>query len=313
MTTLLKLSVPLLLLGLNAFAQDAGSIAAQQAAQQATQQAEQANRDAMRDAQEANERAIRDAQQAQQNAATLNTEPAVSLTAAPSFSVKAGPVPAGTVVRLKSRTHYAAIYYTTDGWSPTTASKRYTGPITVTETTVIQAFAVAPNMVRSLLSTAKYVVQGAQKKLQPLALDDGVLHAGTALELVTDTTVNSKTAQVGDPLKLALAQDVLVGDRVVLPKGTPVDATITQADPAGHAGTPGDVAFEVHGLQLGDREIPLHGGATLEGTNHYKRAMGLIFVPVVGDAALLMHGEEAEITPGMALTAAVAADAPLVP
>jgi hypothetical protein len=172
---------------------------------------------------------------------------------------------------------------------------------------------VAPNSVRSILSTAKYVVPGTEKKPEPLSLADGVLRAGTQLALVTDATVNSKTAQVGDPLKLTLAQDVMVGHRVVLPKGTPVEATITQADPAGHAGTPGDVAFEVHALQLGDHQIPLHGGATLEGENHYKRTIGWIFVPVVGDAALLLHGEEAEIKPGMTLTAAVVADAPLAP
>jgi hypothetical protein len=311
MTTLLKLSLPLLSLSITAASQDAGVIAAQQAAQQSAQQAEQANRDAVRDTQQANERAMRESQARIDAQNSTQNGVAVTYTAAPSFSIKPGTVTAGTVVRLKSRSHYATIYFTTDGWSPTTNSKRYTGPITINQTTLIQAFAVAPDSVRSMLSTAKYVVPGTEKTVEPLALRDALLRAGTQLELVTDATVNSKTALVGDALKLTLAQDVLVGDRVVLPKGTPVEASITQADPAGHAGTPGDVAFQVHALQVGDHQIALQGGATLEGTNHYKRTIGFIFVPVVGDAALLLHGEEAEIKPGMTLSASVVADTPL--
>lgn len=35
---------------------------------------------------------------------------------------------------------------------------------------------------------------------------------------------------------------------------------------------PGDVAFEVRGLKLDGRDIPLKGGETLEGANHYTQA-----------------------------------------
>jgi hypothetical protein len=140
-----------------------------------------------------------------------------------------------------------------------------------------------------------------------------VLHAGTRLHLVTGSTVNSKTAQVGDKLKLLLDQDVMVNDAVVLPKGAPVDATITQADPAGHAGAPGDVSFEVHSLSVRGKQISLKGGETLEGANHYGKAKGFLFVPVVGLASLAIRGDEAEIKPGMTLTAFVATDTPLQP
>jgi hypothetical protein len=39
----------------------------------------------------------------------------------------------------------------------------------------------------------------------------------------------------------------------------------------------------------------------------------MIFIPVFGASALLIRGEDAEIKPGMALTASVAADTPLHP
>src|ERR1035441_2977510 len=74
-----------------------------------------------------------------------STGPVVGSALQPNFSVKSGKVNPGTIVRLQSPTHYATIYYTTDGWSPTDASRRYTGPITVDGETHIQALAVGPN------------------------------------------------------------------------------------------------------------------------------------------------------------------------
>lgn len=51
------------------------------------------------------------------------------------------------------------------------------------------------------------------------------------LQLVAASRANSKTAQIGDELELKLAQDLKVGADVVIPKGTPLEALITQADP----------------------------------------------------------------------------------
>jgi len=298
-----------------AYGQDDAAMAAQQANQQALQamqqaadQAAQASQQAMQDAQRANDQAMQNAQ----NNATL---PVTPYTAAPSFSVKAGTVSAGTIVRLKSSTHYATIYYTTNGWTPTTASPQYKGPITITRSMQVQAIAVAPNMMRSVVATANYVVPGttAQMERSPAVTTNGVLTAGTRLHFVTTTSTDSKTAQVGDHLKLALDQDVEIDGTVVVPKGTPVEAVITQADPSARAGTPGDLAFEIKSLKFDGLKVPLQGGETIEGANHYDRAKGLALIPVVGFGALAVHGNEAEIKPGMSVTATVERDIVLKP
>jgi hypothetical protein len=91
-----------------------------------------------------------------------------------------------------------------------------------------------------------------------------------------------------------------------------VDATITEADRAGVAGIPGDMAFEVHSLTVRGIQIPLKGGETIEGADRYKSRMFLI-VPIAGLASLAIHGYDAEIKPGMTFTVAVAADTPLHP
>ncbi len=275
--------------------------AAQQANQMATQAAQQAMQQAVQAAQQANQQAMQDGMQV--------PVPGLPMAGAPKFSVAAGKVAAGTTVRLKTGTRYAVIYYTTDGWTPTPGSQRYTGPITINSTMTLQAIAVAPNTNRSTVVTAEYVVaDGQPAKTSPVAAEDGILPAGTALRLVVQSEASSKSAQIGDELKMQLDEDIMMDGGVIIPRGTSVSATITRSDRTGAGGTPGDLAFEVHSLQLGRFSIPLYGGETIEGANHYKRVKGFILVPYVGVAALAVHGEDAVIKPGMALTATVAED-----
>lgn len=309
LTVLIFISIP-------ASAQDPAATAAQQAMQQtitinqqAIQQAQQAHEQAIRDSQLASDQAMRDSQRA-----APDSTPAIAMTRTPEFSVQAGEVAPGTKVRLKCPTHYAVIYYTTNGWTPTTSSRRYTGPIPIDATTEIQVMAIAPNMVHSLVARAVYTVPGSAKQVEPLALtSEGLLAEGTSLHLVTAAAADSKSAQVGDTLHLLLDQDIKSGDTIVVPKGTPVEATITQADPAGHAGMPGDLAFVVHELRVNGTVVPLEGGETLEGVNHYGKVKGLILIPGVGIAGLAVHGDEAQIKPGMVFTASVARDTHLQP
>ena len=313
---LLSVSCILLLCCATALAQDDPGMVAAQQAFQAGQAANQAAMQTMQDMQQATQTAIDQNNQAmmQQNAQEAQDNgPVIGITAAPSFSVKAGKVKAGTQVRLTSRTHYAVIYYTTNGWMPTTSSRRYKGPITINSTTQLQAIAIAPNLLKSGPSTAQYTVEGSQVPAPaPLALAaDGVLRSGTRLHLVTASSVNSKSAHVGDSLSLKLDQDVRVGDSVVIPKGTPVEAAIITSDRGGLAGRPGDLVFEVHTLTVGGKQIELKGGETVEGPNHYGRVISTFFIPVVGLASFAWHGGDAEIKPGMSLTAAVASDTPL--
>ncbi|MGB9407716.1 MAG: chitobiase/beta-hexosaminidase C-terminal domain-containing protein [Terracidiphilus sp.] len=307
----MKAALFLLFLGcVSAFGQDdAGMMAAQQS-MQATQQA---NQQAMQDMQQASQQAT---QQMMQNATdtSLYSGSSVAIARQPSFSVKAGVVAPGTTVSIKCSTRYAVIYFTTNGWTPTPASRRYRGPIPITATTQLQAIAIAPNMARSPIAIANYTVNGPVVPVFPLTLAaDGVLRARTRLHLVTNSTVYSKTAEVGDSIGILLNQDVKLGDTIVIPKGTPVDAVITQADSSGHMGAPGDIAFEADSITVGGTTVPLFGGETLEGANHYSKVRGLILIPVAGAAGLLVRGDDAEIKPGMTFTVAVAEDTPLKP
>jgi len=94
----------------------------------------------------------------QQSVGLSGTEIA-STTASPVFSLPGGTYPTAQKLTLTDATPGASIYYTTDGTVPTTASKRYVGPIAVTSIGSISALATAGGDYPSPVVTASYLIQ----------------------------------------------------------------------------------------------------------------------------------------------------------
>ncbi len=80
-------------------------------------------------------------------------------TAMPQFSPAAGSYTTTQSVTISDSTSGAIIYYTTDGSTPTTSSTKYTGPITVSTNTVINAIATASGLTNSNVASATYTIQ----------------------------------------------------------------------------------------------------------------------------------------------------------
>ena len=78
--------------------------------------------------------------------------------ATPTFSEAEGKIAKGTAVTLSTETTDADIYYTTDGSDPTSASTKYTDPITVNASQTIKAVAIKTNYSNSGVATAEYEV-----------------------------------------------------------------------------------------------------------------------------------------------------------
>jgi hypothetical protein len=87
--------------------------------------------------------------------------------ATPVFSVASGTYNQALTVAISDATSGAAIYYTTDGSTPTTASARYTGPIPVSVSTTIRAIAAASGMANSDVASAVYTLQAATPTFDP--------------------------------------------------------------------------------------------------------------------------------------------------
>jgi len=285
--------------------------------------AQQANEEAMRNAQQASQ----NAQQAMQNAQAATLQEGVGNIPRPRFSVKPGAYAAPLTVKIKAPRE-TTVYYTTDGWTPTKDSTRYTGPITVDSTTTIQAIAVYNGLWHSIPASATYTVRqdkgSSLTRPEPVALTYGtapsvppsqatvnrVLPQGTPVHLVFASDLSSKKADVGDKIPLTLADDLKVGDVVLVKKGAPAVATVTDADGTHILGVPGEIAFEAESLNVDGVLVKLRGGAARLGRDREGgAAVSALFVPVAG--LFLVHGHDAEIQRGASFVATVSEDTPL--
>lgn len=328
-------------------AQDPGMDAAQQA-QQAMQQAQMANQHAMQDAQQANQQFTQQMMEASQDAAALQCcDPPA---APPKFSLKSGKYDAPETVRMTDTTRGPIIYYTTDGWTPTPKSQRYMGPITIDSTTRLQAIAIAPYCMRSLVASAQYTfptptsapasaatslvtapagsaASGASNGALSSAASAGVgqsaeamsaanaygilLARGTPVPLVFGAELTSQTAEVGDKIPMALSEDLKVGDAVIASKGSPAFGIVMQVDKTGAGGAPGDITFKADSLIVHGTVIELCGSALREGQANPPNAA--VLIPVVGPFTVFKHGKDAVITAGTPFLASVRADTQVPP
>jgi N-acetylneuraminic acid mutarotase len=78
--------------------------------------------------------------------------------AAPVFSLTSGTYTSIQKVKITDATTGASIYYTLDGSTPTTASTKYSGAITISQNTTINAIAVATGYSVSTVSSAIYII-----------------------------------------------------------------------------------------------------------------------------------------------------------
>jgi len=83
--------------------------------------------------------------------------------ATPKFSVVSGTYSSAQTVKISDSTAGAAIYFTTDGTSPTTSSPLYTGSLAVSSSVVIEALALAPGYSKSGLARASYTITPPSK------------------------------------------------------------------------------------------------------------------------------------------------------
>jgi hypothetical protein len=85
----------------------------------------------------------------------------------PVFSPASGTFSQPQSVTLSTSTSGAAIHYTIDGSTPTTASPVYSGPIAVTQSRTIRAITAASGMVNSTVASATYTLQAAAPTFSP--------------------------------------------------------------------------------------------------------------------------------------------------
>jgi hypothetical protein len=122
--------------------------------------------------------------------------------ATPTFSVASGSYTSAQTVTISAPSG-ATVYYTTNGLQPTSASTRYTGPITVNSSEVVQAVAIESGYTDSLVASENYQIapSGSAYPINfpsGFAGSDGVVLAGyaqlngSAIQLTNTTTLGDE-------------------------------------------------------------------------------------------------------------------------
>src|ERR1017187_6193397 len=115
---------------------------------------------------------------------SLTVNPAA--TATPTFSQGGGTYSSTQSVTISDSTSGATIYYTTNGATPTTSSTRYTSPISVTSSIVIQAIATASGHSQSAVGSASYAIQ-SQAATPAFSPGSGTYSSAQSV-IITDST-----------------------------------------------------------------------------------------------------------------------------
>jgi len=109
-----------------------------------------------------------------------------NLVGAPFFVPPPGAILSNTTVSIGTATPGAAIYYTTDGTTPTTSSPLYTGPITLSGNLTVLALGVFSGFSNSTVAIASYsAAQVAWPTFTPLS---GPITNGTQISMSCTTT-----------------------------------------------------------------------------------------------------------------------------
>jgi hypothetical protein len=134
---------------------------------------------------------------------------------------------------------------------------------------------------------------------------------GTEVPLKFAADLNSKTANVGDPVEFLLADDLKVGDTVVLAKGAHALATVSDAHKAGMLGKPGELSVQMQYLVDGSNHVRIRGTKGREGES--KTGATVALTVLFGPIGLIKHGKNVDIPEGTPLTAYVDQDIWLAP
>jgi len=113
----------------------------------------------------------------------------------PTFSVAAGSYTSGQTVTI-SAPPGATIYYTTNGQQPTTSSSKYTGPVSVNSSEVVQAVAIENGYTDSFVATVNFQIAPTATPL--INFPNGFANASGLVTSVGSTRLSGTSIQLTD-------------------------------------------------------------------------------------------------------------------
>lgn len=130
-----------------------------------------------------------------------------------------------------------------------------------------------------------------------------VLRAGVEVPLKLEEGLdsNDKTIREGQQFRMSVANNVMLGNAVVIPVGSPATGEITDLRHKGMWGKSGHISARVLNVRVGDRLIRLTGNFDEHGTTGTAGVVAAVaFVPIAG---FFMTGTSAKIPAGAGVKA----------
>jgi len=133
---------------------------------------------------------------------------------------------------------------------------------------------------------------------------DVILEKGTKVRLKLLDKVSSGLNQDGDEVNLIVADDVKLGDTVIIKEGTPAKAIINDLSPKGKIGKAGRLELQADSTRaVNGKSVPLSALITKKGEDKFVLSVVLSFL--LSPFALLISGENAQLPPGYLINAKV--------
>lgn len=129
-----------------------------------------------------------------------------------------------------------------------------------------------------------------------------VIPDGTEINIVTIEEISSKTAVEGDPLTFKVDEDIVMGGKVVIAKGTLVKGEVSNAKKSGRLGRGGALSIRVNSTQtVDDQKVKLRASKGREGDD--KTGTTVALVVLFGPLGFLKKGKDAKIKEGTKIKA----------
>lgn len=122
------------------------------------------------------------------------------------------------------------------------------------------------------------------------------LPSNTEVWVSLNSGMTTKKTKVGDKFDVTVSRDVMMGDYVIIPRGTPGHGQITYRTGKGAFGKSAKMEFDIVDVKVGDRYIPLSGHYRIEGNGNTGATVGAVVA--VGVFGAFVTGHSATATQG---------------
>ena len=136
----------------------------------------------------------------------------------------------------------------------------------------------------------------------PTVAVDAVLPANTEIVLKMNSELSSKEIREGHVFVASVAQDVMLGNMVVIRKGTPANGVVTWRTGKGAFGKSAKMTYSFHSLELEGQRVPVSGEFRQEGSGNTGAAVGAVAAAgvigglfVTGRSAVVEQGREPKV------------------